>query len=82
MHSAYARALPEDQGMTLLEMLSIENKTSWNHEEEYRVVWSKIYALVLAWYVQQFDTYCEKYFQSPAGKLFTQAVHKARNGGK
>jgi hypothetical protein len=68
--------------MTLLDMLSIENKTSWNQEEEYRLAWSTMQAWVVTWYIQQFNTYCKKYLQSPAGKLFTQAVHKARNGGK
>lgn len=81
-YSAYTRAVPEEHADTLLEMLSSENQAEWHKSEEYAVVWSKMYTFVLDYYLEQFESLADKYLESPAGKLFTQAVSKARASGR
>ena len=83
-HSAYTRAVPEEHASTLLEMIDAQSPMGfgWHKRDDYRLVWSEMYNFVLDYYIDRFGFYSEKYLQSPAGRLFTQAIQKARSSGR
>ena len=77
-YSAYARAVPSNACYQLLDILSEENKASWNQIEDFKLGWCEKYDKMVSFYTAKLKAYADKFLRSPAGLQFGQDVEECR----
>lgn len=77
-YSAYARAVLPNACYQLLNVLSKENKASWNEMEDFKLVWREQYDKMVSFYMTKLRAYTDKFLSSPAGLQFKTDLDKCR----